>query len=276
MSYANTSDPIYAMGRNYNEYQRLVDQAQFLAPSTERLLRAAGVEPGMRVLDVGSGAGDVAFLAARLVGHTGSVVGIDLDYSVLEVARQRAKDLGFENTSFVQGDLRNLESMGTFDAAIGRFVLMYTADAKESIRAISHHVSSGGVLAFQEPAWRTVPFPPMPPLRTAIVEHILELFLRIGIKDDLGATLALDMRDVGLHPVSQPIVEQIMDRSKDSLGVHNLVDVIRSIQPLTQKVGLSTDHLGDLMTLEERLQTESGDKLLLVFGSIVGQWARKP
>jgi ubiquinone/menaquinone biosynthesis C-methylase UbiE len=48
-----------------------------LRPITERLLRSAGIEPGMRVLDIGCGAGDVSMLAAELVGSTGSVVGID-------------------------------------------------------------------------------------------------------------------------------------------------------------------------------------------------------
>ena len=48
--------------------RRLVLQAELLKPITERLLREAGIKPGMRILDLGSGAGDVAMLAATLVG----------------------------------------------------------------------------------------------------------------------------------------------------------------------------------------------------------------
>jgi ubiquinone/menaquinone biosynthesis C-methylase UbiE len=48
-----------------------------MRPITERLLRSIGIEPGIRVLDVGCGAGDVSMLTAELVGSTGSVVGID-------------------------------------------------------------------------------------------------------------------------------------------------------------------------------------------------------
>ena len=48
-----------------------------LRPITERLLRNAGIDAGMRVLDLGCGAGDVSMLAAELVGPQGSIVGID-------------------------------------------------------------------------------------------------------------------------------------------------------------------------------------------------------
>ena len=58
---------------------------------TMRFLREAGIVPGMRVLDVGSGAGDVTFLAAELVGATGEVVGVDLAPAAIEVARSRAQ-----------------------------------------------------------------------------------------------------------------------------------------------------------------------------------------
>jgi SAM-dependent methyltransferase len=79
-------------------------QAAFLGGTTERLFRAAGLEPGMRVLDVGSGAGDVALLAAEFVGPEGEVVGVDVDGAALKVARGRAHALGLRNVSFVEGD----------------------------------------------------------------------------------------------------------------------------------------------------------------------------
>ena len=81
--------PQYVLGRSETESQRLVKQAAFLRPSTERVFRKAGIAEGMHVLDLGCGAGDVSFLAAELVGPTGSVVGIDVDPGVLALARAR-------------------------------------------------------------------------------------------------------------------------------------------------------------------------------------------
>ena len=80
-------DPTYALGHSAEEHQRLAEQAALFRPMTERLFREAGVDEGMRVLDVGSGAGDVAFLVAKLVGPKGKVVGVDLDGNALDKAR---------------------------------------------------------------------------------------------------------------------------------------------------------------------------------------------
>jgi hypothetical protein len=71
----STSD--YAFADRAHEQRRLASQAEEFEPLTERLFRAAGLVPGMRVLDLGSGAGDVAILAARLVAREGEVVGVE-------------------------------------------------------------------------------------------------------------------------------------------------------------------------------------------------------
>ena len=104
----------------------------------------------MRVLDVGSGVGDIAILVARLVGPDGSVVGVDVDGSTLQTARDRAGLLGLQNVTFIQGDVRSAEIGADFDAAVGRLVLLYLADPAEALHAIKEHVRPGGVLAFQE------------------------------------------------------------------------------------------------------------------------------
>src|SRR5215813_12766817 len=69
----------YALGSTDAEHERLIRQAARLGPLTERLFREAGVTPGQRVLELGSGVGDVAILVAQLVGPTGEVVGIERD-----------------------------------------------------------------------------------------------------------------------------------------------------------------------------------------------------
>lgn len=68
-------DPVYVMGRTEGETRRLIFVAEILNPFTRRMLDDAGLQAGMRVLDTGTGAGDVALLAAELVGPGGSVSG---------------------------------------------------------------------------------------------------------------------------------------------------------------------------------------------------------
>jgi tRNA A58 N-methylase Trm61 len=80
----------YAPGHSERELKRLTRQAEAFEPFTRRLLQRAGIESGMRVLDVGSGSGDVAFLASELVGSTGEVVGVDRAARAVEWASARA------------------------------------------------------------------------------------------------------------------------------------------------------------------------------------------
>jgi ubiquinone/menaquinone biosynthesis C-methylase UbiE len=150
MSQAALADPAYVLGRSEAEARRLMLQAQIYDRVTRRFLADAGITAGMTVLDVGSGAGDVAFAAADLVSPTGFVVGVDIDPAVLEIASARARAEQRQNVRFVAGDCRAASLPDDFDAAVGRLVLMYTGDVKEALRAIAGRVKPGGVVAFAE------------------------------------------------------------------------------------------------------------------------------
>src|SRR5690554_6309973 len=105
---ATSAAPAYVLGRSDGETRRLILQHQIYGPSTRRLFEAAGIGAGLRVLDVGSGAGDVALLLADLVGPRGQVTGIDLNATILETARARAQAAGRQNVTFQAGDAREL------------------------------------------------------------------------------------------------------------------------------------------------------------------------
>lgn len=90
MSDTVSREPTYTPGRSQDEERRLIAQGELQAPATRFLFEAAGITRGMRVLDVGSGAGDVSFLVAELVGDDGHVVGIDLNPEIVSTATVRA------------------------------------------------------------------------------------------------------------------------------------------------------------------------------------------
>jgi len=102
----------YILGHSDRGIRRLMHQAAILRPITEGLPRGAGIGRGMRILDLGCGAGDVSMLAAELVGAAGSVVGIDRNQDVIAVARERAQaaklgQVGFEEVSSAPGPESN-------------------------------------------------------------------------------------------------------------------------------------------------------------------------
>src|ERR1700757_1046876 len=117
-----------ALGRSQQEYARLARQAEIMRPMTQRLFAESGIRTGMSVLDLGSGAGDVALLLAEMVGSQGSVIGLDLDQGALQHAQERAIAARFLNVSFVHSDFAHYHPDAPLDAIVGRLVLMYQAD----------------------------------------------------------------------------------------------------------------------------------------------------
>ena len=99
-----------------------------LRPITERLLRNAGIDTGMRVLDLGCGAGDVTMLVAELVGPEGFVVGIDRNQQVLDVARVRTREAGLQQISFLEASIEAFSAREPFDLVIGRYILIHQSE----------------------------------------------------------------------------------------------------------------------------------------------------
>jgi SAM-dependent methyltransferase len=140
----------YILGHSAREVRRLRLQADILRPVTERLLRGAGVCPGMRVLDVGCGAGDVSMLAADLVGPSGAVVGVDGSREVLAVARERARAAGYRQVRFEESSVESFADPGCFDVVVGRYVLIHQADPAAFLSRVAGLARPGGVVAFHE------------------------------------------------------------------------------------------------------------------------------
>ena len=118
----------YVLGHSEQELARLETQAAIFGVETKEVLRRAGLKPGMRVLDVGCGVGDVAMAAARMVGPTGSVLGVDRAAQALPAARARAEHAGYTWLRFADADLRTFAPEEKFDALVGRFILMHVPD----------------------------------------------------------------------------------------------------------------------------------------------------
>jgi ubiquinone/menaquinone biosynthesis C-methylase UbiE len=117
-----------------------------------RLIRQAGVQRGMRVIDFGCGRGDVTVLLSEAVGPEGFVLGVDISLVMVENATKRCADLGLTNVQFVVSDVTaSLPGTETtkFDALIGRRVLMDLPDTAATLKMLVTFVKPGGILAFQ-------------------------------------------------------------------------------------------------------------------------------
>lgn len=261
----------YALGSAAAEHERLIRQANWLAPHTERLFREAGIGPGQRVLDLGCGVGDVSLILARLVGPSGQVVGIDREPRSIARARARAAENGLTNTSFTQSDVSALPPADLFDAAVGRYILLFLPDPVYVLRSLSRLLRAGGVLAFQEPDWELfLTACERAPLWRAAAALMVETFRRSGTNTEMGVALAGAFERAGLPTPTT--------HSDVLVGAERwMPDVLHSLRPNIQALELPLAALGDFATLWERLQAEASARMNAIpLPSLVSAWARIP
>ena len=255
--HASNSDATYTLGRTSHETTRLIEQSRIYGESTHRLCKRAGITLGMRVLEIGSGAGDVALTLAELVGPTGQVVGVDVNAEILDTARQRATDAGIQNVEFIASDARDLVFSDKFDAIVGRFVLMYMADPRAAFATLIRHLKPGGIAAFQEPEYTLYPacLHPDTPLINQLITWILDVFKHSGAHLDMGIGLYQAFVDAGLPPPAMHL-ESPIGAAKTWAGYRYMATIFQSLLPLLEKYELATAEQVDVDTLATRIRQE--------------------
>ncbi len=145
----------------------------FTWPMSLRMVAAAEVGPGQRVLDVGCGMGDPTLQVAVLVGPHGRVLGIDVAEGMIVTARERAAALGLGHVEFRTADVMTVDLPAeTFDAVLGRWSVIYVADVPGALARLRRALVPGGRIALSAWAppeanpWITVPMTALARVRT--------------------------------------------------------------------------------------------------------------
>ena len=142
--------PTYVIRGGIEGRERLRVLSRVMWPTTSALLDRVGVAPDARCLDVGCGGGDVSVaLAARVPG--GTVVGIDLDATAIDLARQEAKAARVGNVEYRVADVMEPPRADErFDLAYVRFLLTHLPDPAAALASICAHVRPGGTVVVED------------------------------------------------------------------------------------------------------------------------------
>jgi ubiquinone/menaquinone biosynthesis C-methylase UbiE len=267
----------YVMGHDDRERRRLSLQASILNPLSDQLLRRAGVSAGLRVLDIGCGVGELSMVAARLVGPSGHVTGIDIDEGALTMATARAREQGLNHIDFVHGNISEYQTDATYDAVIGRHILIHAPDPRVVVGMAHSRLNPGGVAVFQEYDFTVVhrPFPEAP-LCARMFEIFREFFAKAG-HGNIGTRLFHLFTEEGF-PSPQCRVEYPMDGGAGSPFYEWIAESFRSIMPRAEALGLvRRDEVVGIDSLAARLEEETVSQRGCVAGpAMVGCFARKP
>jgi ubiquinone/menaquinone biosynthesis C-methylase UbiE len=267
----------YYAGHSDQEIERLQLQARCLEGLTRRLINECGIKPGMRVLDIGSGVGDVAMLVAEGVGPSGSVVGVDAGERAVEASRHRAREAGLRHVEFIAGTDQDLEKLGQFDAAVGRFVLIHQSDPAAMVRRTAAAVRSGGIVAFLEPAVHVdgSTLPDVELIRA--VNDSWKTFLRRALPNhDIAGRLIPCFMDAGL-PEPSILCESVVVPRSDTTWLRSLVKSYETFLPFMERLGVIDPRVGDPATLYDRvLAAGEAARLQVVTSPFASAWAVRP
>ena len=241
---------------------------------TERLLRDAGIVPGMNVLDIGCGSGEVSFIVSRLVGNSGQVVGVDTNERAIAMAQSRALKQNCANVSFIQTNLTEISTeLGSFDAVVGRRILMYLKNPVAVMNNILEAVKPNGLLIFQESDLTigTQSSVPMP-LHDKVFNWIAKAVASEGADINFGLKLGAKMQEAGIlvkHIRAEPNIQ--------GQGDHNsLYFTMRNILPRITSKGIASQQEIEIETLERRLLEERVNNHIYIGDVAFGAWGHKP
>lgn len=275
MKQTTTQQPPYALGHSDEELERLSRQAQVFEPFTRQLFQQAGITTGMLVLDVGCGSGDVAFLSSDLVGPSGEVIGVDRAAKAVCWATARAQALNVGNVRFLEGDPTELQFDRTFDAVVGRLVLMYYPDPVNAVRKLAERLRDGGLIVFQEFDFANCRSLPLAPTFERHVGWIKQALSFTGAQTQLGLELHSVFLAAGL-PGPSMRMDALIGGGPHSPIYELVAEVTRSLLSVMEKLKITTATEVDISTLAQRMRDEvvAGKGVVLSPG-LIGSWSRK-
>jgi ubiquinone/menaquinone biosynthesis C-methylase UbiE len=213
-------------------------------------------------------------LAARMVGESGAVLGVDRAASSVETARRRTAALQAQNVRFETAQLEDFDSTEKFDAVIGRLVLCYQPDPIAILRRFRNFLKPNGIIAFQEMDMDQSSRVPESELFKRVQIWIVQGFKAGGAESNMGSKLFATFLGAGL-PWPAMIASARVEGGPDAQVYNYLAQTLGSLLPLLERANLATAAEVAIDTLADRLQQDAVANKIVVFSPrLVGAWSR--
>jgi SAM-dependent methyltransferase len=258
-------------GLEAEERLRILGRAMY--PTTAALFDRVGIVRGMRCLDVGCGSGAVTRELARRAGPAGRVVGIDIDRTVLELARQDTEREGTSGIEYREGNVMTAALAPEYDAIYARFVLTHMADPAAAASRIAAGLRPGGVLIVEDIDFNgSFCHPP-----SAAYDRYTELYTKTararGVDPNIGPCLPQLLVAAGCKRVRMNVVQPAAMRPDGHEGDIKLVTplTLENIADSSIADGLATSEEIDSV-LDELYRLAVDSTTVLALPRIVQTW----
>ena len=270
-------NPAYVLGHSDFELERLARQERLIGGATLDYFKSAGIGPGMRVLDIGSGTGAVAFHAAELVGRSGEVIGTDRAPEAVATASKNAAALALPNVRFRQGNPVEMDFDQPFDAIVGRYVLLFQADQSDMLRRLAKLLRPGGVIVFHEPDWSFVRSVPVAPLYDRCCAWVADTFESAGTSSNMSTRLRHAFLGAGLSPPNMQMQAVIGDAMSAAEWLRAVAELVIVLAPTMERQGIaSLAEIGRETLVERLVEDVSKHRSMIVGRAEIGAWTRIP
>jgi len=262
----------YILATGGKDMERLRLLQEVYGPGSETSLRRAGLRPGIRVLEVGCGSGNMACWVAEQVGNGGSVLGIDNSREQIELAKRLAQSRGLSNVEFAVADAyspRLPES--SFDFAYCRLVLMHLINPADALGTMRTLVKPGGTVLCEEMDLGVWLCDPPATAMTQFFEINIALGELRGEHFRLGSSLHQLFRESGFDrpDVGSNFVLALRGEQKRLLGM-----TFDEFAPETVREGLASQMMADRISADLK-RLAGDDATLFGFPLLVQVWARR-
>jgi SAM-dependent methyltransferase len=240
-------------------------------PGTWRVLREAGLRPGMCVADLGCGVGTVTALLAALVGFRGRVVGIDASAAQIARAREQVKT-EFDNTTFVEASATKTGLPAeSFDLVYCRYLLMHLPEPELALREMWNLLKPNGILVCEDGDLTSAGSQP-----PSALGAFADLFGRLGpvrgVDYTLGRCLFQMVRAAGFPEPQVTFNQPALARGEKK----RLLELsVAEARPAFLEAGLITAKELE-RTLAEMRRLSADETVLAVMPRVSQVWARKP
>lgn len=266
--------PVYALGSDVPERERLGRQAAELRAYSADFLDRVGVQRGQSALDLGCGPLGVIDLLSDRVGPDGHVVGMDIEPANVTLARAFVHDHGLKNVEIIEGDARRTGlATSSFDFVHARTLLINIPDPAAVVDEMMRLVKPGGWVLSMEPDMIVQIYHPPHPAWARIHEIFIEAFQVDGADPFIGRRLTELLRAAGLSDVGVDARVDLYPLGHSRRTIR--VDLVRSMRAKIIARGIAGEK--ELDALDRAAREHLADPNTLVLPGVYFQaWGRKP
>jgi ubiquinone/menaquinone biosynthesis C-methylase UbiE len=269
--YGSQGKERYAIRGGVEGRERLRLLAEVMGSATRALFDEVTIPVGSSCLDLGCGAGDVTFELARTVGPQGRVVGIDLDQTLLDLARREAEARNLSNVVFETRDVAAWKPDELFDVVYARFLLTHLPEPGSLIATVRQFLRPGGVFIVEDIDFRGHFAEPDCQALARSVELYTKVVHSRGADPNIGPRLPALLRDAGFQEIRMKLIHPAALQG----GIKLLICVtLEKIADAVLEDGLASEQ--ELRETIEQLYAFARDPCTVLGGPRVFQtWGRR-